>query len=149
MLFCKRSILVIQPMAFSSLCAFFFFFLQRQARNPAFCSKSSAETQWSALRQDLLFPCHLSIPVTHAAKMCISCFSLATRKVYLVLAKKYAEAVCLKRGLGYQNLTECGYQWRRLVWGSMFHRFFVHLVFSLLVLSFSDFASAILFCFHF
>lgn len=146
MLFCKRSTVLSSP--WLSL-LFVLFLCKGKLETQLFAVNVVQETQWSALRQDLLFPCHLSVPVTHAAKMCISCFSLATRKTYLVLAKKYAEAVCLKRGLGYQNLTECGYRWRRLVWGSMFHHFFVHLVFSSLVLSFSVFASAVLFCFHF
>lgn len=87
----------------------FAFSLQRRALAPAFTVMQ--EHQQSAPRQDLPFPC----PVlgNHTAKVCKPCFSLGTRKIYLVLAKKYVGAVCLKRGLGYQNLTESGYQGRR------------------------------------
>lgn len=123
----------------------FCFFFAKTSLNPAFTVMQ--EHQQSAPRQDLPFPCPVS--VNHTAKVCKPCFSLGTRKICLVLADKYEGAVCLKRGLGYQNLTECGYSEGKQREETLVPSFFAYLVFSSLVLSFSAFASAMSFCFHF
>lgn len=139
MLFCKSSTVS------SSWWLFVLLFLCKDKYKPSFYSNAGASAKCTKAGFALPMPCS----VNHTAKVCKPCFSLGTRKIYLVLADKYEGAVCLKRGLGYQNLTECGYSKGKQREETLVPSFFAYLVFSSLVLSFSAFASAMSFCFHF